>query len=170
MSPNHHPQRRRVRRWIAASAVLTGLVLAAGCGLEDDASPPPAVDRSQASPTAGEVQRQYQEAFSATGEFAYTRKQEFVEAMRIKVQALERRFAELAESAERAGANVREESQEILEDIDTRASALRGMLDNVESATEESWEAVRTGAVNAYDGLSERLDRARKWLSERIAP
>lgn len=172
VNPTRHRRRSSVRRWIASGAVLTGLILAAGCS-QDDYSPPPspaAMERSPDSPTGAEVQRQYQEAFSATGDYAYARKQEFIEAMRVKTHALERRLAELADTAEQAGASIRTESQEMLDDIETRTSALRRTLDNLESATEETWEATRTGAVNAYDGLSERLDRARKWLSERIAP
>jgi hypothetical protein len=47
---------------------------------------------------------------------------------------------------------------------------LSKQIDEAKTASESTWDNVKTGSVKAYEGLQQSLEQARQWASDKLAP
>lgn len=160
--------RTRLRDAIALPVVVAVL---SGCGSGEAPAPsghhPGA---SNAGPQFEQVRKETREALSAARDYAFGQKAEFTEVMRGELAVLNSEIEKLAARVESSGADAKAEAKVKLHALRDQAVRLSGQLDRVKGATESTWTDVKSGVRRSADDFKESLNRARQWISEKVAP
>jgi chromosome segregation ATPase len=103
-------------------------------------------------------------------DYTYAQKQEFVQQMRTRLNALNQDLDKLSAKIESSSDAVKAEAKPKLQALRDQANQLSQQLDNVKSASQSTWDSVKAGAEKAYDALTNGVHQARQWVSNKIAP
>jgi hypothetical protein len=148
-----------MKKRIILTSVLSALAVTLGCDKEPTASQQ--LDR---------ISNQTQQAAQSVNEYSYAQKDEFMQRMRIQLEALEQDLNKLAAKVENSSAAVKSQAKPKLDALREQAAQLRRRLEDIKHANEPTWDSVKAGANKAYDGLKDQFQKARQWLSDKIAP
>lgn len=110
------------------------------------------------------------EAAQAMKDYAYAQKAEFVATMEKQLAELNRNLDELAAKIEKGGDAAKAEARPKLESLREQAASLSKKLEEARNATEPAWDAVKVTFKKGYDDLKDEFNKARQWVSEKIAP
>jgi predicted nucleic acid-binding Zn-ribbon protein len=100
----------------------------------------------------------------------FAEKDEFVKKERALLTELNRDLDELAARVEKSAAAVKTEAQPRIETLRGQTARLNKQLDEATNATESSWEKLKVEVRETQAASKEEFDKARQWLSEKIAP
>jgi hypothetical protein len=65
---------------------------------------------------------------------------------------------------------VKTEGQAKIKAVQEKMAAAKASLGQIETATEATWEAVRTSVKQASSDLKDPFGQARQWASEKLTP
>ena len=138
----------------AALVVLLSLV-SFGCQSQDNVPEERAVERQQE-----EVVREAKKTTQEAKQAVTVSKTEFKQEVETQLNALERDINQLeAKAAEVAEAN-RGEFNEMINELNEKKAAANGQLEQLESASSDAWEEVKSGVMEAVNELQNTYDRA----------
>jgi len=131
-------------------------------------------------PVAGETSRdaaaqldrakkETKEAIDATRDYAYAQRADYAAKIRAELAELNKEIDRLSAKAESSSASARAEAKGKLQEVREKLARLSEKLDGVPSATESTWEDVKSGVRKGYDEVKDAFDQARRWVSEKIA-
>jgi septal ring factor EnvC (AmiA/AmiB activator) len=103
-------------------------------------------------------------------DYTFAQKNEFTEKLKGQLAEINRDLDQLAAKIESSSAAVKAEAQPKLQALRDQAAKLSAQLDETQSATESTWESMKTGSKKAYNELKIGFTQARQWVSEKIAP
>ena len=140
-----------------------------GCQKEADV---PAADSASRDAAAqlDKVKQETKEAIDATKDYAYAQKAEYAAKIRAELVELNKELDQLSAKVESSSASAKAEAKAKLQDVRDRVARLSDKLDNVQNATESTWEEVKSGVKNGYEEVKDSFKQFRSWLSEKIAP
>ena len=153
-------------------AFITTTAALAGCTKKDaepampaDAAAPAAVPAEQpaAEPSANP------EA-APMPEYTLAQKVEFSDMVKKEVAALQMELDALSAKVDTSAEAVKTEGQAKVKAVHEKMAAAKTSLGQLETATEATWEAVRTSVKQANSDLKDAFNQARQWASEKIAP
>ena len=102
--------------------------------------------------------------------YSYAQKNEFVAKMQTQLARINRDLDELSVKVEKSSAAAKAEWQPKLQELRHQAEKLKQQLDGAKNATESTWDEVKSGSKKAYNELKDGFQRARQWVSDKIAP
>ena len=62
------------------------------------------------------------------------------------------------------------EAKPKLETLREQTARLNKQLDEAKNATESTWDSVKTTSKKAFNDLKDGFQKARQWVSDKIAP
>lgn len=139
--------------------VLSAAALVCGCQKNDTTS-----EQLEKAKT------ETKEAAQDLKDYAYAQKQEFVQQMQTRLNALNQDLDKLSAKIESSSDAVKAEAKPKLQALRDQATQLSKQLDDVKSASQTTWDSVKAGAEKAYDSLTNGVHQARQWVSDKIAP
>ena len=116
---------------------------------------------AKAAAAAKEVQEQ---------DYTYAQKSEFTEKLRTQLTEINRDLDELAAKIEKSSDAVKAEAKPKLESLRQQTAGLNKHLDEAKNATETTWDSVKATSKLAFNDLKEGFQKARQWVSDKIAP
>ena len=132
-----------------------------------------AVGCNKESNTAQQIEKvkaETKEAAQDMKDFTFAQKAEFVKAMQVQLDALNRDLDQLAAKVEKSSDAVKAEAQPKLQALRAQAAQLNRQLDEAKNATESTWDSIKSGFKTAYEATKQGFNQARQWASEKIAP
>lgn len=151
---------------ITAFSVATFVV---GCKPSSQ-TPPESLNQAEAQAQLDRAKKETKEAAQAVNDYAYSRKSEFVAAMRDEIKELDREIEKYSAKIESSSESTREEAKAKIQKLREKTADLGKKLDQMNDANESTWEEVKKGFRNGYDDTKEAFKDARQWLSDKIAP
>jgi len=141
--------------------LLAVVVILVGCKPSDEKS------------TADQFDKVKAETKAATDEiknYTYAQKKEFVATMQTQLARINRDLDELSVKVEKSSEAAKAEWKPKLHALRDQADKLKKQLDQARNATESTWDEVKAGSKKAYGELKDGFNRARKWVSDKVAP
>ncbi len=151
--------------------VITSLAVAAfAVGCKPSEENVVAKDREAAAPQIESVTMETKEAAREMKDYAYAQKSEFVAAMQMQLDDLNKELDQLSARIEKSSDAAKAEAKPKIEALRDQKAKLTRQLDNARDATESTWDDVEAGFKKGYGELKDGLQQARGWVSEKIAP
>jgi hypothetical protein len=116
------------------------------------------------------VQDKTAEAAQDMKDYTFAQKAEFTAKMQADLAVINKDLDELSAKIEKSSDAVKDEARPKLQALREKAAALNQHLDEAKNATESTWDSVKAGSKKAYEDLKDGFNRARQWVSEKIAP
>jgi len=123
--------------------------------------------------TAAQFDKLTEETKAATEEirnYSYSQKNEFVTKMQTQLARINRDLDELSAKIEKSSEATKAEWKPKLQALRHQSDRLKRQLDEARNATESTWDEVKAGSKKAYGELKDGFQRARQWVSDKIAP
>lgn len=139
-------------------SVLACVLVAVGCNKDDT------------SKQLDKAQTKAKQAADDMKDYTYAQKDAFVKKMQGQLDALKQDLDQLSAKIESSSAQVKAEAKPKLEALRAQQTQLSAQLDKVKAASESTWESVKTGFKSAYDSSKDGFNKARQWVSDKIAP
>ena len=90
--------------------------------------------------------------------------------MQTQLARINRDLDELSVKVEKSSAAAQAEWKPRLQELRHQAEKLKQQLDAAKNATESTWDEVKSGSKKAYNELKDGFQRARQWVSDKVAP
>lgn len=116
------------------------------------------------------VQTKAAEVAQNIKDYTFSQKDEFVKKERTLLTELNRDLDELAARVEKSTAAVKADAQPRIETLRGQTARLNQQLDEASNTTESSWEKFKVEVRETHDASKEEFNKARQWLSDKIAP
>jgi chromosome segregation ATPase len=145
-----------------AVTVLSIAAFAVGCNKE--AASPPVSEQVET------VKTETKQAAQDMKDYTFAQKAEFVAAMQVQLDALNKDLDQLAAKIESSSDAVKAEAKPKLQALRDQTAQLNKQLEEARNATESTWDSVKGGFKKAYEASKEGFQQARQWVSDKIAP
>ncbi len=116
------------------------------------------------------VKTETKQAAQDMKDYTFAQKAEFVAAMQVQLDALNKDLDQLAAKIDSSSDAVKAEAKPKLQALRDQAAQLNKQLDDAKNATESTWDSVKAGCSKAYDATKDGFNQARQWVSDKIAP
>lgn len=141
--------------------LLAAVALLVGCKPADEKSTAEQFDK---------VKKETKEAAEDMKDYAYAQKNKFVAKMQAQLAEINRDLDELSVKVEKSSEAAKAEAKPKLHALRDQADKLNKQLDEAKNATESTWDEVKAGSKKAYNELKDGFQKARQWVSDKIAP
>jgi DNA anti-recombination protein RmuC len=145
------------KTWVIT--VLSIAALAVGCEKQQTASEQMETVKTETKQAAQDMK-----------DYTFAQKAEFVKAMQVQLDALNKDLDQLATKIDSSSDAVKAEAKPKLQALRDQAAQLNKQLDDAKNATESTWDSVKAGFSKAYDATKDGFNTARQWVSDKIAP
>ena len=102
--------------------------------------------------------------------YSYSEREEFVKSERTRLIELNRDLDDLAARVERSSDAVKAEANQKLAILRDQVARLNRQLDDVGNTTESAWDKFKDDVRATQDASEDEFNKARQWLSEKVAP
>ena len=116
------------------------------------------------------VKTETKQAAQDMKDYTFAQKAEFVAAMQVQLDALNKDLDQLSAKIDSSSDAVKAEAKPKLQALRDQAAQLNKQLDDAKNATESTWDTVKSGFQKAYDATKDGFNQARQWVSDKIAP
>ena len=116
------------------------------------------------------VKTETKQAVQDMKDYTFAQKAEFVAAMQVQLDALNKDLDQLAAKIDSSSDAIKAEAKPKLQALRDQAVQLNKQLDDAKNATESTWDSVKTGCSKAYEATKDGFNQARQWVSDKIAP
>jgi chromosome segregation ATPase len=116
------------------------------------------------------VKTETKQAAQDMKDYTFAQKAEFVAAMQVQLDALNKDLDELSAKIDSSSDAVKAEAKPKLQALRDQAAQLSKQLDDAKGATESTWDSVKAGFNKAYASTKDGFNQARQWVSDKIAP
>jgi chromosome segregation ATPase len=116
------------------------------------------------------VKTETKQAAQDMKDYTFAQKAEFVAAMQVQLDALNKDLDQLSAKIDSSSDAVKAEAKPKLQALRDQAAQLNKQLDDAKNATESTWDSVKAGCSKAYDATKDGFNQARQWVSDKIAP
>jgi chromosome segregation ATPase len=116
------------------------------------------------------VKTETKQAAQDMKDYTFAQKAEFVAAMQVQLDALNKDIDQLSAKIDSSSDAVKAEAKPKLQALRDQTAQLNKQLDEARNATESTWDSVKAGFTKAYDATKDGFNQARQWVSDKIAP
>lgn len=110
------------------------------------------------------------EAAQDMKDYTFAEKAEFTARMKAQLAEINKDLDALSAKIEKANATAKAEATPKLKALREQEAQLNKQLEDLQNATESTWESVKSGTKKAYEALKEGFQQSRQWVSDKIAP
>ena len=111
-----------------------------------------------------------EDSIQSTNDYPYDKKDAFVAEAGADLGALDLKMTELSDKTAAAADSTKSEAQAKLLALHEKRMALDKKLDDVKSATEADWNAIKVGFMTSYDDTKTSLKQTWEWLADKLNP
>jgi chromosome segregation ATPase len=116
------------------------------------------------------VKTETKQAAQDMKDYTFAQKAEFVKAMQVQLDALNKDLDQLSAKIDSSSDAVKAEAKPKLQALRDQTAQLNKQLDEAKNATESTWDSVKAGFTKAYNATKDGFNQARQWVSDKIAP
>ena len=145
------------KTWVIT--VLSIAALAVGCEKQQTASEQMETVKTETKQAAQDMK-----------DYTFAQKAEFVKAMQVQLDALNKDLDQLATKIDSSSDAVKAEAKPKLQALRDQSAQLSKQLDEARNATESTWDGVKSGFSKGYQATKDGFNSARQWVSDKIAP
>jgi len=116
------------------------------------------------------VKTETKQAAQDMKDYTFAQKAEFVAAMQSQLDALNKDIDQLSAKIDSSSDAVKAEAKPKLQALRDQAAQLNKQLDEAKNATESTWDSVKAGFTKGYEATKDGFNKARQWVSDKIAP
>ena len=116
------------------------------------------------------VKTETKQAAQDMKDYTFAQKAEFVKAMQVQLDALNKDLDQLSAKIDSSSDTVKAEAKPNLQALRDQAAKLNKQLDEAKNATESTWDSVKAGFSKGYEATKDGFNKARQWVSDKIAP
>jgi hypothetical protein len=116
------------------------------------------------------VKTETKQAAQDMKDYTFAQKAEFVAAMQVQLDALNKDLDQLSAKIDSSSDAVKAEAKPKLQALRDQVAQLNKQLEDARNATESTWDSVKAGFQKAYDATKDGFNQARQWVSDKIAP
>jgi hypothetical protein len=159
-----------VRHTILVTTLLGAAALTVGCTSRDSKA---VVAPKPAEPSAVHLEKakaETKEAAQSMRDYVYAEKTEFVAKMKKDLVSIQEELDRLGAKVEGASGSAKADAKIKLAAVREKWAQAKQRLDRAETATESTWDDVKSGFKQSYVDLKDSFDKTRQWLSDKIAP
>ncbi|OGR00094.1 MAG: hypothetical protein A2284_03060 [Deltaproteobacteria bacterium RIFOXYA12_FULL_61_11] len=110
------------------------------------------------------------EAFKATQDYTFSQRADFVARMKTELAETQDKLHQITLKIEASNAATKADAKEKLEVVRRNYSRAKQELEQAESASETTWENIKSGIKKSHSELKESFEHMRQWLSDKIEP
>jgi hypothetical protein len=156
--------RNLLKQTLWALGCLAVAAFAVGC------KPSPDADRKDTAGQLDKLKKDTRQAAQDMKDYSFAEKEAFVAKMQSQLAELNRELDQLTARLEKSSEAAKAEAKPKLQALRDQAAKLNQQLDQAKNATESSWSEVKAGFKKGVNELTNGVQKARQWLSEKIAP
>ena len=116
------------------------------------------------------VKTETKQAAQDMKDYTFAQKAEFVAAMQVQLDALNKDLDQLSAKIDSSSDAVQAEAKPKLQALRDQAAQLSKQLDDARNATDSTWDSVKNGFSKGYQATKDGFNSARQWVSDKIAP
>jgi len=136
-------------RWIIGLSV-------AGCGLVSTGA-----EAGEQPVTPGTITKEARETIEATTRYTIQQKDAFQRKAQEEFEAIQKQMAALQGNADKASVSARTELQQSIHELEEKEGAARKQLDRLKSASDATWNEMKTGVHAAIEEMKQSYQRLR---------
>jgi DNA-binding transcriptional MerR regulator len=110
--------------------------------------------------STGDIVRDTKEALETTREYSLQQKEVFEKRVRLELQELQAKIAELRKQTDVASSEARKEMQKAIQDLEKKKYEARKKLDEVNESTSSAWTSLKAGMTAAVEDLKKSYHEA----------
>lgn len=110
------------------------------------------------------------EAAQAMQDYSYAQKADFVDKTKKELVQIEEELDRLYAKVEKSNGAVKADAKIKLDAVREKWAQAKKQLDLAESATESTWDDVKSDFKNSYEKMKDGYEETRQWLSKKIEP
>ena len=116
------------------------------------------------------VKAETKQAAQDMKDYTFAQKAEFVAAMQVQLDALNKDLDQLSAKIDSSSDAVKAEAKPKLQALRDQSAQLNQQLDEARNATDSTWDSVKSGCSKSYQATKDGFNSARQWVSDKIAP
>jgi chromosome segregation ATPase len=116
------------------------------------------------------VKTETKQAVQDMKDYTFAQKAEFVAAMQVQLDALNKDLDGLSAKIDSSSDAVKAEAKPKLQALRDQATQLNKQLDESRNATDSTWDSVKSSFSKGYQATKDGFNSARQWVSDKIAP
>ena len=116
------------------------------------------------------VKAEAREAAQDMKDYTFAQKAEFTEKMQSQLAEINKDLDQLAAKIEKSSDAFKAEAKPKLQALRDQTAQLNKQLDEAKNATESTWDGVKATSKKAFNDLKDGFQKARQWVSDKIAP
>jgi chromosome segregation ATPase len=116
------------------------------------------------------VKTETKQAAQDMKDYTFAQKAEFVAAMQVQLDALNKDLDQLSAKIDSSSDAVQVEAKPKLQALRDQSAQLSKQLDEARNATDSTWDSVKNGFSKGYQATKDGFNSARQWVSDKIAP
>jgi hypothetical protein len=159
-----------MRSLTLTTVLFVAATLVVGCKSTTETSTSETRQDSAAAFQLAKAKAATAEAVVAMDDYAYARKAEFIARMKSDLVATQEELDRLGAKVSSSAGTVKAEATAKLEATRVKLAQTKQQLQQAENATESTWNDVKKGFKESYNGLKDSIALTRQWLSDKIAP
>jgi len=113
---------------------------------------------SAADAKVARAQEEIKRAAEATAEAAAAKRDQYAEEMRKQLKILDAKTAELRDQAARSAGETKKDLEKKLEEAKSKHTEAAKQLEDLQSATDDRWEKLKSGVGKAVDDLKKVVE------------
>jgi chromosome segregation ATPase len=102
-------------------------------------------------------------------DYTFAQKAEYTAQMETRLATINQELDRLEARIEKSSAAAQAEARPKLVALREQAARLKSQLNDVENATESTWDSVKANSIKAYDALADGFQQAGQWVNEKLA-
>jgi hypothetical protein len=151
-------------KWGLMLTLGSVMVLAASCSSSSDDHDKVPFEQSPKG------QADSQQVAQDKKDYAFAQRAEYTKDMKMKIASMNADIDNLSARVEKGSDSVKADAKPKLQALRDEVAHLNEKLDAVPSATESTWNDVKSGFNKGYASLTDGIKSARQWVSDKIAP
>ena len=158
------------RLMITEMSAACALMIACGCSPSNDSTPTTTPTSAEVSAKLDQAKEQTKEAVAAIKDYSYAQREEYAAQMRAQLDQTKHELDDLSIKLESSASAANDDAKARIQQLHQKLDDVSKQLDGVKDSTESNWAQFQAGVNKAYDDLKESFNKARQWLSDKIAP
>jgi len=159
-----------MRDRILTIAVFIAAAVAVGLTSTDGTSAAGPEQGETAAAKLDKAKTETKEAAQGVQDYTYAQKAEFAHKMKEELVRIQKELDRLSAKVDRSSGAAKADAKAKLKVVRKKWAQAKKRLDQAESATESTWDDVKDGFRKSYGELKDSFEKARQWLSDKIAP
>jgi uncharacterized membrane-anchored protein YhcB (DUF1043 family) len=126
--------------------------------------------RKESTAQRGKAKPEKKDKAQTKQDLAMAQNAEMVDRMKSELYEIQQDLNRLSATVDRSSGVAKTNAKAKPEVVPDKRAKAKPQLDQAESATESTWDDVKSGFKKSYGELRDSIEKARQWLSDKVEP